>query len=132
MFRINFSGITKGRFGNQLAIYLVLTELQKQLGMKAFINKDCRNYMESYFDVDTISLPAISDAFCNYKDVLSHLQPFNEHFHSLVNNEEWRYGKLIEFYPITAPSSKNFHLTRHRYKTCVFPIFVDCELKCKI
>ena len=99
---------------------MVLVELQKQLGIKALINKQCRDYMETYFDLDTITLPAISDEYCNYKEVLAKLEPFEEHFDDLVNNEYWLKGKMLEFYPLREKGDKNFQMTRHRFERCVF------------
>ena len=110
-----FLGIARGRFGNQLQIYMVLQQLEIQLGMKAFINKQCKEYMETYFEKDSVTIPAISDEYCNSKEIIEQLEPFDEHFDDLVNHKEWRKGKMIEFYPPPEPKSKDFWIKRHRF-----------------
>ena len=98
---------------------MVLQELQKQLGMKAFVNKQCREYMETYFEKDSLILPAISDEYCNSKEIIDKLEKFDEHFDDLVNHEDWRKGKMINFYPMgknfNSKSMPDFHIKRHRW-----------------
>ena len=75
--------------------------------------------METYFEKDSLILPALSDEYCNSKEIIDKLEKFDEHFDDLVNQEDWRKGKMINFYPMgknfNSKAMKDFHIKRHRW-----------------
>ena len=95
---------------------MVLLELQSLLGVNSYITRQCRDYMEAFFAPETITLPALTDEFCNPQDILSLAEPFSEHFEDFVKDPKWRKGKIIEFYPLSIkPGDKDFLVKRHRW-----------------
>ena len=46
-----------------------------------------------------MTLPTLSDVFCNPEDLKSRLYPYHGPFKELVTDKKWQKGKLIEFYP---------------------------------
>jgi hypothetical protein len=90
-------GEAHGRFGNQFLGYIVLLQLSRQLGVDAYINKECHNYMLQFFTPESLTMLVLNETYCNSKDMI--FQPYNGPFKNLVNFEEYRKGQLLYFYP---------------------------------
>ena len=94
-----FIGEGRGRFGNQFLVYMVFLQLKRQLGVDSYINKECEGYVKAFFTDESIQLPVLSEVYCNPEAIKSNLIGYSGPFKDLVNDEKWRKGKLIEFYP---------------------------------
>jgi hypothetical protein len=78
---------------------MVFLQLKRQLGVDSYINKECEGYVKAFFTDESIQLPVLSEVYCNPEAIKSNLIGYNGPFKDLVNDEKWRKGKLIEFYP---------------------------------
>lgn len=94
-----FIGEGRGRFGNQFLVYMVFLQLKRQLGVDSYINKECEGYVKAFFTDESMQLPVLSEVYCNPEAIKSNLIGYSGPFKDLVNDEKWRKGKLIEFYP---------------------------------
>ena len=94
-------------------MYSVLNQLQKQLGIKAYISKTCQKYVQAFFTPESVTVPVLSEVFCNPEDIKSRLYPYSGPFKDLVNDEKWRKGKLIAFYPPKKDGSGGYGPSEH-------------------
>ena len=78
---------------------MVFLQLKRQLGVDSYINKECEGYVKAFFTDESIQLPVLSEVYCNPEAIKSNLIGYSGPFKDLVNDEKWRKGKLIEFYP---------------------------------
>ena len=76
-----------------------MTQFKNQLGFEAYIDEKCQTYMQAFFTLESITLPTLSEVFCNPEDLKSRLYPYHGPFKELVTDKKWLKGKLIEFYP---------------------------------
>ena len=90
-------GEPQGRFGNQLLGYAVLHQLQEELGIKCYITKETKDFLLKFYTPESITLPIFNETFCNAKDI--RFIPYNGPFADLLNDEEFRKGKIMQFYP---------------------------------
>ena len=112
-FWVFFIGEGRGRFGNQFLVFSVFNQLQKQLGIQSYINEECRRYVEGFFTPESVTVPVLSEVFCNPEDIKSRLYPYRGPFKDLVNDEKWRKGKIIEFYPPTEDDTSGYRPEDH-------------------
>jgi len=96
-------------------VYMVFLQLKKQLGVDSYVKKDCQDYVKAFFEpeVATSQLPVLSEVYCNPEDIKSRLYGYNGHFRDLLNDEKWRKGKLIEFYPSTKDNTYGYKPEEH-------------------
>jgi hypothetical protein len=104
-------GEAAGRFGNHFLGYIVLLQLSRQLGVDAYINKECHNYMLQFFTPESVTMPVLNETYCNIKDMV--FQPYHGPFRDLVNFEEYRKGKMIYFYPSRSDSKGGYRPEDH-------------------
>jgi hypothetical protein len=78
---------------------MVFLQLKRQLGVDSYINKECEGYVKAFFTDESMQLSVLSEVYCNPEAIKSNLIGYNGPFKDLVNDEKWRKGKLIEFYP---------------------------------
>ena len=78
---------------------MVFVQLKKETGMDCYITQECKYYVESFFTKDSVTLPILEDEFCNHKEILDRLEPYNGPFADLVTDPTLHKGKLLQFYP---------------------------------
>ena len=79
---------------------------QEQLGIQAYIDEFCQEYILAFFTPESVTLPVLSETFCNPEEFKSHLKPYDGPFKDLITDEKYRKGHLIEFYPAPEGSEK--------------------------
>ncbi len=77
--------------------YAALLQLQHQLGVKSYIDAECRDFLSEYFTPESVELPVLSEVFCNPEDIP--LEGYNGHIKFLLTDEKYRKGKFIHFFP---------------------------------
>jgi hypothetical protein len=97
--------------------YAAMLQLQLQLGVRSFIDPECRDYMSDYFTPDTVEVQVLSEYFCNPDDIP--FEGYSGHIKHLLSDESFRKGKLIHFYPPLKTGDEN---NRGGYKS-VFILF---------
>ena len=53
--------------------------------------------MLQFFTPESLTLPVLNETFCNWNDI--NFEPYNGPFKDLLTMEDFRKGRIIEFYP---------------------------------
>ena len=82
--------------------YAALLQLHLQLGVDSYIDAECRDFISDHFTPDSVEVPVLSEVYCNPQDIP--FEGYNGHIKNLLNEEDYRTGKLIHFFPpLTKP-----------------------------
>ncbi|TRY79224.1 hypothetical protein TCAL_07359 [Tigriopus californicus] len=90
-------GEAHGRLGNQLLGYALLAHFQDELGMEAYINAECRQYLLGIFTEDSITVPVIDSVYCDPKKIP--FTPYHSHIREILTDKSYRTGKVLQFFP---------------------------------
>lgn len=90
-------GVANGRLGNQLLGYALLSHFKNALGMEAYINAECRQYLLGIFTEDSISVPVIDSVYCDPKKIP--FTPYHSHIREILTDKSYRKGKILNFFP---------------------------------
>ena len=73
----------------------------------------CKGYIKTFFTPESVTLPVLSDVYCNAEDIKSRFIAYNGPFKNLVNDEKWQKGKMINFYPLNGAESFGYNPMDH-------------------
>ena len=77
--------------------YAVLFQLGRTMGIDSYIDTACRDLVSATFTPENVELPVWQETFCNHADIP--LEPFNGRLADFINDEKYRRGKILHFYP---------------------------------
>ena len=87
----------QGRLGNQMLGYAIQLQLKKLLGIQPVVHRECKAYLSKIFSQETLTIPALEDHFCNFRDL--QFTMFDGSFRDLISNKAYRRGHLLWLYP---------------------------------
>ena len=89
--------LPRGRLGNMMLGYSIILELQNRLQIKPLVNRECLSFLKTTFEEDTLTIPAIEDTYCNYKNLV--FETFDGTFRELISNSSYHSNRMLWLYP---------------------------------
>ena len=86
-----------GRLGNHLLVYAFMAQLKISLNVDAYVNDECRAYLEKFFDPESLFVESLQKTFCDYAKI--DFEFYSKDVTELLVDKAYRKGRAIYLFP---------------------------------